>query len=259
MFGDHFYHERIRKTVAMFGSLFTRIHVMRVDNSGRTYSTIRVPLSYGPRQKFLARIQQSKNLPGDEDVAIRLPRMSFEMTSIAYDSTRQLSKTNTTLVTSENRVGTKRGKIQQSTPYIVTFSLNVYANNQEDALQIVEQILPYFAPQYSVTIKPYKDHPSIKEDVPITLQSVSFLNDYEGSFEQRQVVQYVLDFEVKINFTGPINDGNVITKALTEFEFNQGNKYLTIRTTADETIYYDSDYGFSQEYDYRELNSDDLT
>lgn len=109
--------------------------------------------------------------------------------------------------------------------------MNVYTNNQDDALQIVEQIVPYFAPQYTVTIKPYKEHPTIKEDVPITLQSVSFINEFEGQQESRQYVQYVLDFEVKINFTGPINEGKVITKAITEFEFEKGTKHLTTTTT----------------------------
>ena len=258
MFGGHFYHERVRKTVAVFGSLFTQLYVIRKNSSGASMSQVRVPLSYAPKQKFLDRINQQENL-ADESIALKLPRMSFEMTSIAYDSIRQLAKTNTTLVTSANREGTKRGKIQQSVPYIMTFSLTVYANNQDDALQVVEQILPYFAPQYTVTIKPYADHPTIKEDVPITLQSVSFINEYEGDLATRQIVQYVLDFEVKINFTGPINDGKIITAALTEFEFNKGDKYLTIKTAANSTVYYDSDYGFNTTYDFGELKSDDFT
>lgn len=258
MFKDYFYHERIRKTVALFGSLFTRIHVVRSDATGKTLSTVRVPLAYAPRSKFLARLQQVQDLETDQSIAIKLPRMTFEMTSIAYDSTRQLAKTNNTLVTASTVSGTKRAKIQQSTPYIITFSLGIYANNQDDALQIVEQILPYFAPQYTVSIKPYSDYPTIKEDVPITLQSVSFINDFEGAQETRQTVQYTLDFEVKVNFTGPIGDSNVITKALTEFEFKQGEKFLTIKTEADDTIYYDSDYGFTQTYDFEDIASDDF-
>tara|TARA_B110000858_G_scaffold184492_1_gene225759 strand:- start:801 stop:1583 length:783 start_codon:yes stop_codon:yes gene_type:complete len=258
MLGTYFYHERIRKTVALFGSLFTRIQIQRTTSSGGSYGQVRVPLSYAPRSKFLARIEAAKDLPGDESIAIKLPRMSFEMTAISYDSTRQLSKTNNTLVAGASGTSTGRSKIRQSTPYIINFSLNVYTNNQDDALQIVEQILPYFAPQYTVTIKPYKEHPSIKEDVPITLQSVSFINEFEGQQESRQYVQYVLDFEVKINFTGPIDEGKVITKALTEFEFEKGNKYLTTITTPDPSvIYYDSDFGFSETYDYEDIGSDD--
>lgn len=258
MLGTYFYHERIRKTVALFGSLFTKIHVMRTTSAGASINQVRVPLSYAPRSKFLARLEQVENLPGDETVAIKLPRMSFEMTAISYDSTRQLSKTNNTLVAGASGTSTGRSKIRQSTPYIINFSLNVYTNNQDDALQIVEQIVPYFAPQYTVTIKPYKEHPSIKEDVPITLQSVSFINEFEGQQESRQYVQYVLDFEVKINFSGPINEGKVITKAITEFEFEKGTKHLTTTTTPNpSTIYYDSDYGFTSTYDYADIISDD--
>lgn len=258
MFNDYFYHERIRKTVALFGSLFTRIHVLRKDANGKVLSTVQVPLSYAPRSKFIARLQQVTDLE-KKSIAIKLPRMTFEMTSIAYDSTRQLAKTNNQLRTSSSSESTKRAKIRQSTPYTITFSLGIYCNNQDDALQIVEQILPYFSPSYTVTIKPYSDYPDIKEDTPITLQSVSFLNEGEGAQETRQTVQYTLDFEVKVNFTGPINDGSVITKAITEFEFEKGNKFLTVNTEADPTtILYDSDYGFTETYDYENVSDDDV-
>jgi hypothetical protein len=257
MFDNYFYHERLRKTVAIFGSLFTKIYVIRTDSNNKVMSTVRVPLAYSPRSKFLARLQQVGEFGKDDSVAIKLPRLSFEMTSIAYDSTRQLAKTNTQLRAATVDDSKQRAKIRQSTPYIVTFSLGVYANNQDDALQIVEQILPYFAPQYTVTMKPYKDYPDVKEDIPITLQSVSFINEGEGLQEQRQTVQYVLDFEVKISFTGPISDGEVITKAITEFELNQGTKYSTITTTPTVIPQYDSDYGFTQTYNYEEISSDD--
>jgi hypothetical protein len=258
MFKDYFYHERIRQTVAIFGSLFTRIHVVRTDSNGKILSTVRVPLAYAPRSKFLARLQQVQDLENDTSIAMKLPRMSFEMVSLAYDSTRQLGKTNSQLVTAKVPAGTKRTKVGQATPYNVVFSLNLIANNQDDALQMVEQILPYFAPQYTVTATPYKDHPSIKEDIPITLQSVSFVNDFDGPQESRQTVQYTLDFEVKINFTGPIDgSASIITKAITDLEFTQGTKYLTITTEADETIMFDSDYGFTTSYDYGEITSDD--
>ena len=259
MFNQYFYHERIRKTVALFGSLFTRISVVRKDANGKVMSQVQVPLAYAPRSKFLARLQQVGDLNTDQSVAIKLPRMTFEMTSIAYDSTRQLAKTNNQLRNSSANDGTKRTKIRQSTPYIITFSLGIYCNNQDDALQIVEQILPYFSPTYTVTIKPYSDYPDIKEDTPITLQSVAFLNEFEGAQETRQTVQYTLDFEVKVNFTGPISDGSIITKAITEFEFNEGNKFLTVNTEADpNTILYDSDYGFTETYDYENVSDDDV-
>ena len=151
----------------------------------------------------------------------------------------------------------KRAKINTYVPYNITFQLNIYAKTQDDALQIVEQIMPYFAPQYNLTMSPLAAYPGLKEDVPITLQSVSFINEGEGLQEQRQTVQYVLDFEVKISFTGPISDGEVITKAITELELNQGTKYSTITTTPTVIPQYDSDYGFTQTYNYEEISSDD--
>jgi hypothetical protein len=151
----------------------------------------------------------------------------------------------------------KRAKVRQSVPYIVTFSLGIYANNQDDALQIVEQIIPTFSPQYTVTMKPYKDYPDIKEDIPITLQSVAFVQEGEGPQEQRQTVQYVMDFEVKTSFTGSIDDGEVITKSIAELEVTKGTKYATITTTPTIIPQYDSDYGFTQLYNYEEITSDD--
>ena len=257
MFNDHFYHERLRKTVAIFGSLFTKIHVMRTDKNGKVLSTVRVPLAYSPRSKFLLRLQQVGEFGKDDSVAMKLPRMSFEMTSLAYDSTRQLSKTNTRLRQAGVDDNKKRAKVRQSVPYIVTFSLGIYANNQDDALQIVEQIIPTFSPQYTVTMKPYKDYPDIKEDIPITLQSVAFVQEGEGPQEQRQTVQYVMDFEVKTSFTGSIDDGEVITKSITELEVIKGTKYATITTTPTIIPQYDSDYGFTQLYNYEEITSDD--
>lgn len=250
MFGTYFYHSRIRKTVAAFGSLFTRVHVLRKDAAGKAMSTVRVPISYGPRSKFLARIQQVETLPGG-GVAIKLPRMSFEMTSLVYDDTIQLPKMNTQLLASTTNDTKKRAKLSTKIPYVVTFSLNIYANNQDDALQIVEQILPYFAPSYSLTMKPYGDYDEVLEDIPVTLQSVSFLNDYEGDQVSRQVVQYVLDFEMKIAFTGPISDGTVINKSIVEFELNKDSDAFSIAYTPDpEGIFADSDYGFSEAYTY---------
>ena len=257
MFNDYFYHERLRKTVAIFGSLFTKIHVMRTDKSGKVLSTVRVPLAYSPRAKFLLRLQQVGEFGKDDSVAIKLPRMTFEMTSIAYDATRQLAKTNSRLQQATVNDNSKRAKVKQSVPYIVTFSLGIYANNQDDALQIVEQIIPTFAPQYTVTMRPYKDYPDIKEDVPITLQSVAFVNEGEGQQEQRQSVQYVMDFEVKTSFTGAIDDGEIITKSIMEYELERGTRYLTTTTTPTVIPMYDSDYGFTKTYNYEEITSDD--
>ena len=223
MFGPHFYHQKVRKCVAAFGSLFTNLHVIRKNSAGTVISTVRVPLSYAPRDKFIERIQGLPDIQRDEAVALKLPRMSFEITSFIYDDTRQLQKRNTTIHNqSLNDDGGLKAKVTRSVPYNITFSLTIYAKAQDDSLQLVEQILPFFSPQYTMTMVPFKEEfPEIKEDMPITLQGVSYLSDFEGPMEQRSVLQYVLDFEMKMSFTGPITNGNIITKAITEYNFTE--------------------------------------
>ena len=254
MFNDYFYHKRIRKSVSAFGSLFTRIHVIRKNKSGKVISTVRVPLSYAPREKYIARINNEiGDLQREEAVALKLPRMSFEITSLIYDSTRQLPKMNQQLVSTKTNDVNKRAKLLPQVPYNITFSLSIYAKSQDDALQIVEQILPNFAPQYTLTMKPYDDYSEIKEDVPITLQSVSFLADYEGDLGSRNVIQYVLDFEMKIAFTGAINDGNIIKKSITEYNFAENVDAFDITYQPDPlNIFADSDYDYTIGYSFAE-------
>ena len=211
MFGTYFYHERIRKSVALFGAMFNNIYVLRKNSSGGVINTMKVPLAYGPKQKFLERINEVPDLVNDSKVAIKLPRMSFEIVGISYDLSRQLQKNN-----AFSQVGTttlNRNKINIYVPYIINFQLSIYAKNQDDALQVVEQIFPFFAPQYTLTIKPLNDHPDLKEDVPISLTSVSFTDDYEGAQEQRRTIIYTLDFDMKVNFYGPVGTKKIIRQS----------------------------------------------
>ena len=222
MFGPHFYHQKVRKCVAAFGSLFTNLYILRKDATGNVISTIRVPLAYAPRDKYIERIQGIQDLQRDTAVALKLPRMSFEITSYIYDDTRQLQKLNKTFHNNTiSDEGSKKDVVTRSVPYNITFSLTVYAKAQDDALQIVEQILPFFSPQYTMTMKPFEDYTDILEDIPITLQGVSYLADFEGPLEQRSVLQYVLDFEMKTAFYGPIDAGkSVIQKSIVNYDVN---------------------------------------
>ena len=154
---QYFYHERIRKSVATFGTIFNNIHVQRRGKTGAVVDQVKVPLSYAPKDK-----------------------------------------------------------IYSPAPYSIFFQLNIYAKLQDDALQIVEQIIPYFNPQYTLTLKPFGEYTDIKEDVPITLQSVSFQDDFEGSLEQRRTIIYTLDFSMKVNFHGPFRNTKIIKKAITD-------------------------------------------
>jgi hypothetical protein len=212
MLTTHFYHERIRKSVAMFGSLFNEIYVIRKNSTDKVISQTRVPLSYAPSTSFLDRIRENPDLDNDTKVAMKLPRMSFEITSYQYDPQRQLQKVNNL----NKGTGNTRNKIYTFTPYLIGFQLNVYTKTQDDALQIIEQILPNFAPQYTLSIKPFADYSDIKEDVPITLNSINYSDAYEGSLDQRRIIQYTLDFTMPANFYGPISEAAIIRKSIVD-------------------------------------------
>jgi hypothetical protein len=255
MFSTYFYHQRIRKAVATFGSMFNDIYVLRTGASGAIVSTKKVPLSYSNKDKMLERISTMEG--GDtqqSQIAVKLPRMGFEITSIQYDPTRQLTKTTNINRAVENSI-TGRHKIYTGTPYNIGFQLNIYAKTMDDALQIVEQIIPYFTPQYTVTVKPLNSFTDIKEDVPIVLNSVSFSDDYEGSQESRRTIIYILDFEMKVNFRGPIPDsGTKIIRKVTNQIYNYQAGDLADSDLKIETLTVlpslinvnaDSDYGFT--------------
>ena len=211
----HFYHEKIRKVVATFGTMFNNLHVVRKDASGASISQMKVPLAYAPRQKFLDRIRETSEFD-DAKVAVKLPRMSFEMSAIYFDPTRQLPKVNnfTKNVTDNANI---RTKFFTSVPYILNFQLNILAKTNEDAVQILEQILPFFNPSYTVTMKQFSDYPDITEDIPISLIGISFSDDYEGQLENRRTIIYTLDFEIKTTFYGPIADAKIIKKSIVDF------------------------------------------
>ena len=251
MFGTWFYHKRVRTAVSVFGSMFNNLHVLRHNNAGETISQVKVPLSYAPKRNFISRLDEmSKGEDAERRVAIKLPRMSFEITNMAYDPTRQLPKVNN-IAKASNEITTKQ-KIYTSTPYTISFQLNIYAKSQDDALQIVEQILPYFAPQYTATIKPFADIPSLTEDVPIALSGVQFSDDYEGAIEQRRTIIYTLDFEMKIALYGPEGTGNIIRDVRNNYFLQEAGNldsdlYVKTQkiTPTPNSISADSDYGFS--------------
>jgi len=254
LFGTYFYHEKIRKSVSLFGRLFNNIYVIRKNSSGGVLNQLKVPLAYAPRQKYLERIRENPELLGDTKVALKLPRMSFEITSFTYDNTRQLTKlSNFTAAGSSIQ---QRQKFYSPVPYNINFQLNVMAKNQDDALQIVEQILPTFNPQYTLTIKPFpNEYPDFKEDIPIIIQGLTFQDDFEGAMEQRRTIIYSLDFEMKVSFYGPVAESDVIrlSKAnifLQDQGAGQDSDILLerITTTPNPTTIIgmpDSDYGFN--------------
>lgn len=214
MFGTHFYHSRIKKSVAVFGSLFNDLYVVKGAGGSQSHGQMKVPLTYAPKRKFIERIRQMQKGEAEErQVAIQLPRMSFEIpNSFNYDPQRQLPKTNTIKRCIAGESGSA-AKIYTGTPYNIPFELNIYSKNHDEASQIVEQILPYFAPQYNVTVEPIDEIDDFKEDIPISITGVSFTDDYEGTVEQRRLIVYTLTFDMKVNFYGPQPDaGSKIIK-----------------------------------------------
>ena len=203
MLGTYYYHEIMRKTIVAFGTLFNQIYIRHDDGDGNLYNELKVPLAYGPSQKFLARIEQQGDL--NKPVQITLPRMSFEMNGIQYDSTRKTGITQTFKAVDKNTAAVK--KVFMPVPYNINFELNILSKLNDDALQIVEQILPYFQPSFNVTIDLISSIGE-KRDVPIVLDSISFQDDYEGAFSTRRALIYTLRFTAKTYMFGPVADSS---------------------------------------------------
>ena len=200
MLGNYFYHEIIRKTVIAFGTLFNDIHVRHDDQAGNALSEIKVPIAYGPRQKFLARIQQQPEL--NKATQITLPRMSFEITSISYDSSRKAGITQTFKAPNKDN-NDKLTKVFMPVPYNLGFELNILVKLQDDGLQILEQILPFFQPGFTLSIDLVKSIGE-KRDVPMILNSINQQDDYEGDFATRRALIYTLSFTAKTFMFGHI-------------------------------------------------------
>ena len=214
MVGNYFYNETIRKTVIAFGTLFNNIKIKKFADDGKAISQIKVPIAYGPMQRFLARIEQQSNF--DDNIAITLPRISFELTSYAYDPSRKSSPV--TKFTGKGSDKTKHKKIFLPVPYEIGFRLSFATKLQDDALQIIEQILPFFQPAYSVTVNMLEGVEE-KRDIPFTLANVSFSDEYEGDFSTRRFIQYDLDFIAKTYFYQevPTDESGVIKKVQVDY------------------------------------------
>ena len=210
MFGEHFYHKKIRNTVIAFGTIFNNVNIKRLDSSGNPIQNIKVPLSYSPKEKFLARLDAQQDLTGDDSsVAITLPRMSFEVTGYSYDGGRKLNKNQKITKVTTNADTTKMNSQYMPVPYNVNFSLSVYVANSDDGLQIVEQILPYFQPDYTVTMIEDRTMDT-KRDIPFILNNVDYEDSYTGSLTTSRRIIYTLTFTAKIYLFGPISTSAVI-------------------------------------------------
>jgi hypothetical protein len=206
MLGQQFYHESIRKVIVAFGTTFNNIQLVRKDNDGNIKQSMKVPLAYGPRQKWLVRLNEDADLA--KTVAVTLPRIGFEIQTLSYDSSRKLNrvqKFKKVKGANSNRLDTQFMPV----PYNLSIQLYIMAKQSDDALQIVEQILPFFQPDYTLTINDMADM-GIKRDVPIILNDVSYEDNYQGDFTERRAIIYTMTFTAKFYLYGPVTSTSVI-------------------------------------------------
>jgi hypothetical protein len=247
MLGQQFYHETMRKVVVSFGTLFNNIQIVRKNSSGVITQSMKVPLAYGPQQKFLARLNNDPSLGAK--VAVTLPRLGFEMTGITYDPTRKLNrvqKFRKVKSADTSKIDTQYMPV----PYNINFTLYAMAKNSDDALQIVEQILPYFQPDYTLTVNDMADM-GIKRDVPIVLNDVSYEDNYQGDFTERRAIIYTLAFTAKFYLYGPVTSSSVIKTVkvdqytdMPDQSPRREQRYTVTPTPA--TADADDDFGFNE-------------
>ena len=209
MFGTHFYNEGLRKLTIAFGQLFNNIVLQNTSSTGAITKRIRVPLAYAPKEKFIVRLEQQANLQSDREVSITLPRLGFEISGIEYDASRKLTKVQKFKHIKDNIDGKVLNYNYMPVPYNISYQLYCFTATAEGGLQIVEQILPYFQPDYTVTINVIPEL-GIKRDVPIILNSVNYEDSYSGDFESRRAVIYTLGFTAKTYLYGPASTQKVI-------------------------------------------------
>lgn len=241
MLNNKFYWGNIRKAIVAFGNVFNNIFIDRRDSNGDVSQTIRVPLSYAPRHKFLA---ITATLPDSEitKTQVTLPRMAFEMTRIAYDPNRKISLIRKNCNTTSG--GNERKSQYSPVPYDVDISLYLYSKNQDDALQVVEQILPYFNPDLNVTVNSIPEL-NLINDIPIILNGIDYQDDYEGDFTDRRSIFWTFNFTLKLNMFGPVSNEGVI-KSVNVRMFNNpdmtGNLVSYTATVDPITANIDDDY-----------------
>ena len=206
-----FYHRVFRKAIVAFGALFSDIKIERADKTGTVIQTLDVPIAQAPKEKWIVRIDADPNL--DQHTYITLPRMSFEITGIAYDPSRKINRLNRVMCPGNNNGDSKYA--WAPVPYNIDISLYILTKTQEDAFQIVEQILPFFTPDFTIGIRSVEDM-NIVHDIPIILNSISQQDDYDGDFQTRRFITYTLTFTMKLNLYGPINNAGLITKTIVD-------------------------------------------
>ena len=248
MFGTHFYNEGLRKLTIAFGQIFNNIVIQNTSSTGAVTKRIRVPLAYAPKEKFLVRLEQQANLQEDRAVSITLPRLGFEITGLSYDASRKINKMQKIRRVKTSEEGKKLNFNFAPVPYNINFSLYSFTATAENGLQIVEQILPFFQPEYTVTMNVVPEM-QLARDIPIILNSVNYEDTYSGDFTTRRAVVYTLNFTAKTYLYGPMSNQKVIKEvqadlgASTDSPLARDERIIVVPnpTTADA----DDDFGFT--------------
>jgi hypothetical protein len=214
MLGRYFYNESLRRMTIAFGQIFNNIQIKRKDSNNTVIQTIRVPLAYAPKEKFLTRLDQQPDL-NEREMAITLPRMSFEISGIQYDGARKLTRVQKYKTVKTGIDGKVLNYNYTPVPYNISYTLNVFTATAEGGLQIIEQILPFFQPDYTVTVNAIPEL-NIKRDIPIILNDVNYEDSYSGDFTQRRAVIYTLGFTAKTYLFGPASTQKVIKETQTD-------------------------------------------
>ena len=255
MFGTYFYNESMRRMTIGFGQIFNNIQIKRKDDTGKVIQTIRVPLAYGPKEKFLVRLDQQSSL-SNREFAITLPRMGFEISSISYDPTRKLTRIQKFKQVKSAADGKVLDFNYTPVPYNISYNLYSFTASAEAGLQIIEQILPFFQPDFTVTINAIPSL-NIKRDIPIILNSVNYEDTYSGDFTTRRAVIYTLNFTAKTYLFGPSTSQKVIKTVQTDQysdtdRVNKARESRIIIVPSPTTADADDDFGFTTTIDFFE-------
>ena len=246
MFGNHFYNETLRRLTIAFGQIFNNIIIQNTSSTGAITKRLRVPLAYAPKEKFLVRLDEQSNLD-DRAFATTLPRMGFEITGLAYDPSRKLTRTQKHRIVKEGEDGKVLNFNYTPVPYNISFTLYSFTATAENGLQIVEQILPYFQPDLTVTVNMVPDM-NIKRDIPIILNDVQYEDSYNGTFTQRRAVIYTMNFTAKTYLYGPMSNQKVIREVKDDLATDMPNasrEERIIITPNPASANADDDFGFT--------------
>ena len=247
MFGTYFYNEGMRRMTIAFGQLFNKIEIKRKDSEGDIVQSIAVPLAYAPKEKFLVRLDQQPNL-NEREMSITLPRMSFEISQISYDPSRKLNRIQKYKKVKANEDGKIMTYNYMPVPYNISYNLNIFTATAESGLQIVEQILPFFQPDYTITVNAIPSL-NIKRDVPVILNSVNYDDSYNGDFTTRRAVIYTLNFTAKTYLFGPATTQKVVKEVQTDLHTdtttNESREVRITITPNPSSADADDDFGFT--------------